>query len=168
MKVKGLLSTRFLIAGMALILTGIPELAKAAQEPAPASTQVPADATTPSDQNETTDTTGQEPDSPGTTKAQEQQSAPAAAGTAAPAGQAANPSQSETTPKKPLGTAAAQPLTPSGTAASEPAGVAIAPAKQRRTRSLLIKVGAILAAGAAVGTVYALSSATGSKPPGSR
>ncbi len=166
MKAKGLLATRFLIAGMAVILTGVPELARAAQEPAPASTQVPA--TTPSDQSKTADSTGQEPDSPGTTKAQEQQSAPAASGATAPAGQTATPSQSQTTPKKPLGTAAAEPLTPSGTAASEPAGVAIAPAKQRRTRSLLIKVGAIVAAGAAVGAVYALSSATGSKPPGSR
>lgn len=164
MKAIRLLATRFLIAGMAVILAGVPEVARAGQEPAPASSQVPADGTTPSDQGKTSDTAGQEPDSPGTVKAQEEQSSP----TSGAAATSQSSSQSQTTPKKPLGTAAAQPLTPSGTAASEPAGVAIAPAKQRRTRSLLIKVGAILAAGAAVGTVYALSSATGSKPPGSR
>jgi hypothetical protein len=156
MKAKGLLATRFVIAGMVVILAGLPELARAAQEPAPPATQTPADATTPADQNKTTENVAQEPDSPGATKTQEQQSAPTPS------------AQSQTTPKKPLGTAAAEPLTPSGTGASEPAGVAIAPAKQRRGHSLLIKVGAIVAAGAALGTVYALSNATGSKPPGSR
>ena len=164
MKAKGLLATRLLIVGLAVLLTGVPELARAAQEPAAASTETPADATQPKDQSKMADGAGQEPDSPGATKAQEQQAAPTASGASGPA----VAPQSQTTPKKPLGTAAAQPLTPSGTAASEPAGVAIAPAKQRRTRSLLIKVGVIVAAGAAVGTVYALSSATGSKPPGSR
>jgi hypothetical protein len=54
----------------------------------------------------------------------------------------------------------------SGVAASQPAGVAIAPAKQRRVRLIVIRVGAILGAGAAVGTVVALTQATPSKPPG--
>jgi biotin carboxyl carrier protein len=118
------------------------------------------------------------PDSPGAVRAglQEaesrqsniaQSSAPASA-----AGQTATspePQQSQTSvPSPPVGTAAAGPLRFSGVAASQPAGVAIAPAKQRRVRTIVIRVGAILAAGAAVGTVVALTEATSSKPPGAK
>ncbi len=67
----------------------------------------------------------------------------------------------------PLGTAAAPSVKTTGVAASRPAGAAIAPAKQRRARSILIKVGAIVGAGVAVGTVVALSSGSPSRPPGS-
>lgn len=66
----------------------------------------------------------------------------------------------------PLGTAAAEKGRTAGGGASRPAGVAIAPAKQKRSRGLLIKLGALAAAGAAVGTVYALSRGTGSVPAG--
>jgi len=38
-----------------------------------------------------------------------------------------------------------------GIAASQPAGVAIAPAKQRRTRTIILRMGAIIGAGVAVG-----------------
>lgn len=164
MTAKWFLATRLMTAGMVVMLAGVPELARAAEEPAPPSEQTQPAGAAPGDQNTNTSTPGQEPDSPGTTKTQEQQSNPLANGTAS---QQSSPPQSQVPPKKPLGTAAAEPLTPTGTGASEPAGVAIAPAKQRRARSLLIKVGVIVAAGAAVGTVYALSSATNSKPPGS-
>ena len=68
--------------------------------------------------------------------------------------------------QQPVGTAVAEPANTAGIAASEPAGVAIAPAKQHRTRVLLIKVGALVGAGVAVGTVMALSKASPSKPPG--
>lgn len=68
----------------------------------------------------------------------------------------------------PSGTAAAQGLHPAGAIASRPAGAAIAPAKQHRVRSFLIKFGAIAGAGAAIGTVVALSRAGGSTPPGAR
>lgn len=68
--------------------------------------------------------------------------------------------------QQPTGTAAAQQGKVSGTTLSEPAGVAIAPAKQRRTRSILIKMGFIAGAGIAIGTVAALSMASPSKPPG--
>lgn len=64
----------------------------------------------------------------------------------------------------PLGTAAAPSVKTTGVAASRPAGAAIAPAKQKRVRSILIKVGVIVGAGAAVGTVVALSSASPSRP----
>ena len=64
----------------------------------------------------------------------------------------------------PLGTAAATFVKTTGVAASRPAGAAIAPAKQRRARSILIKVGIIAGAGVAVGTVVALASASPSRP----
>jgi hypothetical protein len=70
--------------------------------------------------------------------------------------------------QEPVGTAAAESVETTGVAASNPAGAAIAPAKQRRTRSILIKVGALVGAGVAIGTVAALSSASPSRPPGAR
>jgi hypothetical protein len=70
--------------------------------------------------------------------------------------------------QEPVGTAAAGGVESTGVAASKPAGAAIAPAKQRRTRSFLIKVSAIVGAGVAIGTVAALSSASPSRPPGAR
>jgi hypothetical protein len=69
-------------------------------------------------------------------------------------------------PQRPVGTAAAEAPYVSGVAASQPAGVAIAPAKQRRLRTILIRTGVIIGAGVAIGTVVALSEATSSKPPG--
>ncbi len=69
--------------------------------------------------------------------------------------------------REPLGTAAAGGLATAGGGASRPAGTAIAPAKQHQVRSFLIKLGAVAAAGAAIGTVYALSKGTPSTPPNS-
>jgi hypothetical protein len=71
-------------------------------------------------------------------------------------------------PTQPVGAATAERVPTAGGAAAKPAGAAIAPAKQHQTRGLLIKIGAIAAAGAALGTVYALSRGTGSLPPGAR
>ncbi len=68
---------------------------------------------------------------------------------------------------QPLGAATAGGVATAGGGASRPAGTAIAPAKQRQVRSFLIKLGAIAAAGAAIGTVYALSRGTSSTPPNS-
>lgn len=73
------------------------------------------------------------------------------------------PSQEAAQPK---GAAAAEVQPTIGTAASRPAGAAIAPAKQKRSRSFLIRMGAIAGIGVAVGTALALTSATPSKPPG--
>lgn len=70
--------------------------------------------------------------------------------------------------ERPVGAAVGQSGTAAGGPASRPAGVAIAPAKQRQTRALLIKVGALAAAGVAVGTVLALSRGTPSTPPGAK
>jgi len=91
----------------------------------------------------------------------------------APAAQPAASQQPVTTivqqqkPSAPGGVAAAGKSTTYGGAASRPAGTAIAPAKQRQVRSLLIKLGLIGAAGVALGTVYGLSRSSPSTPPGS-
>jgi hypothetical protein len=122
------------------------------------------------------------PDSPGTTRAQTQdQSSPnnprpesdsqpsaPAQGQQAPASQpqSQSPQAPSSQPQRPVGTAAAETSNAGGVAASQPAGVAIAPAKQRRVRTIVLRVGALVGAGVAVGTVVALTQATSSKPPG--
>ena len=68
--------------------------------------------------------------------------------------------------QRPVGTAAAEAPKVTGITAAQPAGIAIAPAKQKRVRTIVLKVGAIVGAGAAVGTVIALTAATSSRPPG--
>jgi hypothetical protein len=100
------------------------------------------------------------PDASGTQQ-QQQPSATTPAQTNAPEGPQPKKQQSE-----PVGAATAESVPTAGGAAAKPAGVAIAPAKQHQTRSWLIKIGAVVAAGAAVGTVYALSRGTPSTPPG--
>ena len=72
--------------------------------------------------------------------------------------------QQQTGTQQPVGTAASESVKATGVAASQPAGAAIAPAKQRRTRSILIKVGALVGAGVAIGTVVGLSAASPSRP----
>jgi cytoskeletal protein RodZ len=68
---------------------------------------------------------------------------------------------------EPQGSATAGKVPTAGGAAAKPAGAAIAPAKQRQARSLLIKMGAVVAGAVAAGTIYALSKGTPSTPPGS-
>lgn len=120
------------------------------------------------------------PDSPGSSRAQEQstsssqQNSPSSqqnssAATTNQANEQTSSSSNATHDQKlqrPVGTAAAEAPKVSGITAAEPAGIAIAPAKQHRVRTLAIKVGAIIGAGAAIGTVIALTEATPSKPPG--
>src|ERR1700689_3648965 len=65
---------------------------------------------------------------------------------------------------KPLGTAAAPYSKPSGVMGSKPTGVAIAPAKQRGVRGILISVGVVAGAAIAIGTVAALSHGSPSRP----
>ena len=76
----------------------------------------------------------------------------------------ASTSQQENGAPQPVGTAAAPSERTLGVAASRPAGAVIAPAKQRRARSFLIKVGVIVGACVAVGTVAALSRSSSSTP----
>jgi hypothetical protein len=63
----------------------------------------------------------------------------------------------------PVGTAAAPYEKPVGAAVARPAGAAIAPAKQRRSRSLKIRIAIVVGTAVAVGTVVALSMASPSK-----
>jgi len=76
------------------------------------------------------------------------------------------PGAQQGTPQKPVGTAASESPNASGIAASQPAGIAIAPAKQHRVRTIVIRTGAIIGAAVAVGAVVALTEGTSSKPPG--
>lgn len=76
---------------------------------------------------------------------------------------AQEPQQNGGTPA-PVGTAVAPYEKGIGIAASRPAGAVIAPAKQRRTRSFVIKVGLLVGAAVAVGTVVGLSSGSPSRP----
>jgi anti-anti-sigma factor len=101
------------------------------------------------------------PDSPGAVRSQTSDNTQQSSGQQPP-----KPQQSGA--QEPVGTAAAQFIKSTGVAASEPSGAAIAPAKQRRARSILIKVGVLVGASVAVGTVVALSSSSPSRPPGAR
>ena len=98
------------------------------------------------------------PNSPDTVRSQ------AVADNRLPSGQQPSPNQQQNSTQEPLGTAAAPLVKTTGVAASRPAGAAIAPAKQRRARSILIKVGVLVGASVAVGTVVILSSASPSRP----
>src|SRR6185437_12421384 len=69
------------------------------------------------------------------------------------------------TAPQPSGTAVAPEVQVSGGAASKPAGVAIAPPKQRQIRTWLIRFGFIAGAGVALGTVAALSAASPGRVP---
>ncbi len=146
--------------------------------PAPAQNTQPA---APAGQNQPQQPASQQPANPGTSvnpsqaplapvttypdasDAQQEQQSP----NTVPAPQTTVPEAPQ--PKKqtePVGAATAESVPTSGGAAAKPAGIAIAPAKQHQTRSLLFKIGAVVAAGAALGTVYALSHGTSSTPPG--
>lgn len=74
------------------------------------------------------------------------------------------PDQQQNGAVKPVGTAAAPYEATTGVAASRPAGAAIAPAKQRRVRAILISVGVVVGAGVALGIVVALSHSSPSQP----
>jgi hypothetical protein len=120
-------------------------------------------------------TSGDLPDSPGAMLAKASdpvaQQSTGAPGLSAPPSPGSSPSasaapQAQSTPQKPVGTAAAEAPNATGIAASQPAGIAIAPAKQHRVRTIVLRTGAIIGAGVAVGSVIALTAATPSKPPG--
>ncbi|MHB8217948.1 MAG: hypothetical protein ACYDDS_17895 [Candidatus Sulfotelmatobacter sp.] len=110
------------------------------------------------------------PDSPGAVASKSEASAQQQSGSGSPAVPAqpaqSTTSQAQSSGQKPVGTAAAEAPDASGIAASQPAGVAIAPAKQRRTRTIILRMGAIVGAGVAIGSVVALTEGTSSKPPG--
>lgn len=70
----------------------------------------------------------------------------------------------QSTVQTPVGTAAAPYEKIIGITASRPAGAVVAPAKQRRAWSILIRVGVVVGAVVAIGTVALLSRASPSRP----
>jgi hypothetical protein len=112
------------------------------------------------------------PDSPGAVQSQSQSASPPQnSPSQSPTVDSSQPQTSQSPPhdgkpQRPVGTAAAEAPTVSGVTAAQPAGVAIAPAKQHRVRTLVLKVGALVGAGVALGTTLALTAGTPSKPPG--
>lgn len=66
----------------------------------------------------------------------------------------------------PSGTAGAKAANPKGVTAAQPAGAAVAPARQRGHRSLVIKLGLLAGAGIAIGSAVALSERSPARPPG--
>ncbi len=139
-------------------LAALPEMAAAQQPDAP------------SQQQEQPAASGQQAVQPatGTPAANPTQQAAAQQSTDLPNSPGSVRTQPPAGTERPLGTAAAEIGNASGTAASKPAGIAIAPAKQHQSRALLLKLGAVLGAGVAIGTVMALSSASPSRPPNSQ
>lgn len=81
-----------------------------------------------------------------------------------PATSQSSTEQQEGNAPKPVGAAAAPYEKTTGVAASRPSGAVIAPAKQRRARSIVIRVGIIAGAAVAIGTVVALSRTSPSRP----
>lgn len=85
----------------------------------------------------------------------------------APQSQAAPtpPNQQQPAPV-PSGAAGAKAANVKGSPVAQPAGAAVAPARQRGHRSLLIKLGLLAGAGIAVGSAVALSDRSPARPPG--
>jgi hypothetical protein len=148
-------STRFfgfVIAGLLLVEPAI----MAAQEPSGAPGSEPSVQQPSSSDSIKSDSIKPEselPESPGATQVK-QETVP-------------SPSPQAQTEIQPGGTAAAPAAPVTGNAVSRPAGAAVAPPKQRQSRSFLIKLGLIAGAGVALGTVAALSLSSPARVPGS-
>jgi hypothetical protein len=173
---------RITLASVAITLCGVPEAVQA-QSVQPSSTQ--AQQSAPAEQQPNAATPGT--DTSGTGQSAPQQNkgminpsqGPLAPVPSNPRQLPSAPSSTQTQPQnqpstlplseqRPGGAAAAQTGPTAGGPASRPSGNAIAPAKQRQVRSLLIKLGAVAAAGIAIGTVVGLSKGSPSKPPGAK
>jgi len=156
--------TRVLVLAVGFALCGVPELLHAWQQPGQQPQSEPAPVI-----NGTTVNPSQGPLAP--VPAPETQPTPSRENQLPPAPSTQlteRPSQQPSTmTTEPLGTAAAENVPVNGGGASRPAGTAIAGDKQHQTRSLLLKMGAVAAAGIAVGTVAGLSKGSSSTAPGS-
>jgi hypothetical protein len=111
------------------------------------------------------------PDSPGAIESAKLETQQAPVEQSSAQSQASEPAQQPppampATTKEPLGAAAAETVPTMGIAASRPAGAALAPAKQRRVRTILIRMGAVVGAAAALGVTMAVTEGSPSKPPG--
>ena len=123
-------------------------------------TQVPDDSNRPQQST-------QDQDKSNSTASPVHQELPDAPAPAQPAQQGQNDVSQQQNPESvPSGAAGAKAPTVKGSPAARPVGAAIAPAKQRQRRSLLIKAGLIAGACVAVGSAFALSKGSPSKPPG--
>ena len=143
---------------LALCMTGVPQaFAQAAQTTTPTTQQKPNSPLVPDP--------SKGPLQPVQPQTQELPTAPSST-TPSPETTLTAPQDQAQKPEQPLGAAGAEIGKPAGGLASRPAGNAIAPAKQRQVRSMLIKVGAVAAGAAALGIVYGLTRATASTPPG--
>ena len=91
-------------------------------------------------------------------------SAPAPIGAGTQQAAQAVPAGQQSQPAPAVGTAAAPAIKAEGVPGSRPAGAAIAPAKQRRIRTFAIRVGILVAAGVAIGTVAAASLGSPARP----
>ncbi len=150
MKWKRNSSPRILSLTLALCLCGAPEMLGAQTQNTSSPPASPATAQNPPDLPDAPDTTpATQPnnDSPQNQNSQKPPSQPAQA---------------------PAGTGAAEAGPTAGGAGSRPSGMAIAPAKQHQVRSFLIKLGAVAGGAIAIGTVYALSRSSPSRPPGAK
>jgi type IV secretory pathway VirB10-like protein len=150
---------RFLIAVVGFALCGAPQLAQAQSAAQPPQPTQPSATQPNGGMNDPSAPLAPAPLPDAPSSSQTEANAPA------PPPQEQPAQQPQTKTEQPLGAAVGQVGVTSGGAASKPAGNAIAPAKQHQTRSLLIKIGAIGAAGVAIGTVLALSKASPSQPP---
>lgn len=81
-----------------------------------------------------------------------------------PANQQTTPEPQPGNPSEPVGTAVAPLESPVGAAVSRPTGAAIAPAKQKRRHTFIIRLGLVVGAAVAIGTVVALSKASPNRP----
>jgi hypothetical protein len=84
----------------------------------------------------------------------------------APQSQPAETAPSQQSTPAPSGAAGAKAANVKGAPVAQPTGAAVAPARQRGHRSLLIKLGLLAGAGIAVGSAVALSERSPSRPPG--
>lgn len=157
--------SRLLVALLVIPLGGTVD-AFSQQAPAPPPANAPASQSAPSQTTELASSSllPADPSGEATPDAPQPQNAPPPSPQQNNAQPQSNPQQQQPGPPQPLGTAAAPYEQPNGITASRPAGAAIAPAKQRRTRTLFIRVGVLVAAAVAIGTVVALSSTSPSTP----
>ncbi len=153
MKAHQKILTKFMVLVVATVMCGLPELAQAQQ----AGRQSQSGTTFDPSQGPLQPVPAQ--NQPGEIAAPQGPESSTEELPAAPA-----PQQRSEQFQQPLGAATAEGVTTVGGAASRPAGMAIAPDKQKDRHSLLIKLGLIAAAGIAVGTVAGLSKGTSAKP----
>lgn len=144
---------RLIACGLVLLLMAPLELAAAAQQPqqSDASSSSLPESPQPSRQQ----------NAPGAQQAQAQREPQAREEAQA---QQEPQAQQPANPAPAVGTAAAPYEKASGITATRPAGAVIAPAKQRRIHSILIKVGIVAGAGAAIAAVALLSHSSPSQP----